>query len=201
MSPIKPITLKLSGKVIRNRLYRTPLSEYASTYDENNVEKCGKPLPHYAELYQGIDLLSPLPHCPARCEKLNNLKPELADGGAGLICTGNIPIHRDNLENYNNAVLDINNPWDPVEAFRPAVQATKSRGAIFLPQLQYPGRQVPEFLNANPKSASDVQLQPCLNKEYGRPAPLTKDEIKDLVRRYVWAAEVLAQAGADGIIV
>ena len=65
-SPIKPITLKLSGKVIKNRLYRTPLSEYASTYDETNVEQCGKPLPRYAELYQGIDLSLPLPHCPAR---------------------------------------------------------------------------------------------------------------------------------------
>ena len=49
----QPITLKLSGKVIKNRFYRTPLSEYASTYDENNVENCGKPLPRYTELYQG----------------------------------------------------------------------------------------------------------------------------------------------------
>ncbi|KAL4810634.1 hypothetical protein BDV18DRAFT_155247 [Aspergillus unguis] len=173
----QPITLKLSGKVIKNRMYRTPLSEYASTYDEDNVENSGKPLPRYAELYQ-----------------------ELADGGAGLICTGNIPIHRDNLENYNNAVLDINNPWDPVEAFAPAVKAAKSRGALFLPQLQFPGRQVPEFLNANPKSSSDQQLHPCLNKTYGKPSQLTKGEILDLVRRYVWASEVLDKAGADGII-
>lgn len=126
---------------------------------------------------------------------------ELADGGAGLICTGNIPIHRDNLENYNNAVLDPNNPWDPVAAFTPAAKAAKSRGAIFLPQLQFPGRQVPEFLNKNPKSSSDQQLEPCLNKTYGKPSPLTKAEIKDLISRYVWASEVLAEAGADGIIV
>ena len=52
-SSIQPITLKLSGKVIKNRMYRTPLSEYASTYDEENVENCGKPMPRYAELYQG----------------------------------------------------------------------------------------------------------------------------------------------------
>jgi 2,4-dienoyl-CoA reductase-like NADH-dependent reductase (Old Yellow Enzyme family) len=105
------------------------------------------------------------------------------------------------LENYNNAVLDINNPWDAVEAFRPACQAAKSRGAIFLPQLQFPGRQVPEFLNANPKSSSSEQLDPCLNKTYGKPSPLTRAEIKDLQNRYVWAAEVLFKAGADGIIV
>ena len=88
-----------------------------------------------------------------------------------------------------------------MEAFAPAVKAAKSRGAIFLPQLQFPGRQVPEFLNPNPKSSSDQQLEPCLNKTYGIPSPLTMEEIKDLVRRYVWASEILAKAGADGIIV
>lgn len=98
-------------------------------------------------------------------------------------------------------MLDINNPWDPVEAFRPAVQAAKSRGAVFLPQLQFPGRQVPEFLNPNPKSSADQQLGPCLNKTYGKPTPLTTEEIKDLVARYVWASEVLYKAGADGVIV
>jgi 2,4-dienoyl-CoA reductase-like NADH-dependent reductase (Old Yellow Enzyme family) len=60
---------------------------------------------------------------------------------------------------------------------------------------------VPEFLNPNPRSASDVQLQPCLNKTYGRPTALTVQEIAELTSRYVWAAEVLAKAGADGIIV
>jgi 2,4-dienoyl-CoA reductase-like NADH-dependent reductase (Old Yellow Enzyme family) len=129
------------------------------------------------------------------------LNLELANGGAGLICFGNIPIHRDNLENYNNAVLDINNPWDPVEAFAPAIRAAKSRGAICLPQLQFPGRQVPEFLNKNPRSASAEQLGPCLNKTYGKPVPLTKEDIQELIGRYVWAASALAQAGADGIIV
>lgn len=126
---------------------------------------------------------------------------ELADGGTGVICFGNIPVDRDNLENYHNAVLDPRNPWDPIAAFAPAIRAAKSRGAICLPQLQFPGRQVPEFLNPHPKSASGVQLQPGLNKTYGKPEALTRDEIKQLVNRFVWAAQVLDEAGADGIIV
>lgn len=126
---------------------------------------------------------------------------ELADGGAGLICFGDIPVDRNNLENYNNAVLDPRNAWDAVAAFAPAIRAAKSRGAICLPQLQFPGRQVPEFLNPNPRSSSNVQLEPCLKKTYGRPTPLSKLEIKELIGQYVWAADVLAKAGADGIIV
>lgn len=52
----QPITLRLSGKVIPNRLYRTPLSEYASTYDEDDIEKTGIPKPRYIELYQGTNV-------------------------------------------------------------------------------------------------------------------------------------------------
>jgi len=139
--------------------------------------------------------------CTQTSERGSLIISELADGGAGLICFGNIPIDRDNLENYNNAVLDPRNPWDPVAAFAPAIRAAKSRGALCLPQLQFPGRQVPEFLNPNPRSASDVQLKPCLNKTYGKPKPFSRKEVKELVERYVWAAEVLDKAGADGIIV
>ncbi|KAL2212456.1 NADH oxidase [Sarocladium strictum] len=173
----QPITLKLSGKTIPNRLFRTAFSEYGSTYDKNDIGATGKPLKKYVDLYQ-----------------------ELADGGAGLICFGNIPIDRENLENHQNAILDPRNPWDPVAAFKPAIQAAKSRGAICLPQLQFPGRQVPAFVNETPMSASDVQLRPCLNKAYGKPVPLTILGIQELIERFVWAAEVLAEAGADGII-
>jgi hypothetical protein len=49
----QPITLSLSGKVIPNRLYRTPLSEYASSYDETNIDNTGIPQDEYRVLYQG----------------------------------------------------------------------------------------------------------------------------------------------------
>jgi hypothetical protein len=51
--PTQPITLKLSGKVIPNRIYRTPLSEYGATYDKNDPEKTGIPLARYEETFQG----------------------------------------------------------------------------------------------------------------------------------------------------
>ncbi|KAH8888915.1 FMN-linked oxidoreductase, partial [Thozetella sp. PMI_491] len=159
-----------------NRLYRTALSEYASTYDKQDINNTGRPLPEYTELYQ-----------------------ELADGGAGLICFGNIPVDRTHLENYRNAVLDSRNPWDPIAAFAPAIRAAKSRGAICLPQLQFPGRQTAKNLNPRPKSSSDVQLQPSMNKIYAKPVPLEQEEIDELIDRFIWAADVLVKAGADGI--
>ncbi|KAL2871264.1 uncharacterized protein BJX67DRAFT_370052 [Aspergillus lucknowensis] len=177
MSSLSPVTLKLSGKVIPNRIYRTALSEYSGSYDENDVTNTGKPLPRYIELHQ-----------------------ELANGGAGLICFGNIPVHRDHLENFNNVVLDRDQPWDAVESFRPAILAAKSRGALCLPQLNFTGRQCPEFLNPNPVSSSDVKLHYCMDKSYGQPTPLSKAQIRDIIDRFVWAAETVVKAGADGII-
>ncbi len=88
-----------------------------------------------------------------------------------------------------------------MQYFAPAIAAAKSEGAICLPQLQHPGRQCPQFINEAPKSSSDVQLEPCMNKTFGRPNPLSREEIQDVVGRFVWAAEVLAKAGADGVIV
>lgn len=137
--------------------------------------------------------------CPA--SQLTHCQTDIADGGAGIICTGNIPIHRDYLENAYNAVLDPSNTWNAVQAFTPAIRAAKSRGALLLAQLQFPGRQCPININPNPKAPSDIQLQPCFNKIYGKPTALTIEEIKDLQRRYVWAAQQLAKAGADGVIV
>ncbi|KAI5476511.1 NamA [Pseudohyphozyma bogoriensis] len=175
----QPITFPLTGKTAPNRIYRSPQSEYACTYYEEpeKRELCGVPTPELVKRYQG-----------------------LADGGAGLIVAGNIPIHRDFLENEENAVLDMNNPWDPVEPWKPAIQAAKSKGALFLAQLQFPGRQTPTFINPKPKSASTVQLPASMGKEYGKPEALTDAEIKDLITRFKWAAGKLAEAGADGVM-
>ena len=72
---------------------------------------------------------------------------------------------------------------------------------MFLAQLQHPGRQCPESLSRTPVSASDVQLHPCMDKTYAKPRALTVPEIKDIVEKYVWAADKLYEAGADGVIV
>jgi hypothetical protein len=45
--------LPLSGKVIGNRIYRTPLSEYSGNFDEKNIENTGKPLKRYVDIHQG----------------------------------------------------------------------------------------------------------------------------------------------------
>ncbi|KAL2871276.1 uncharacterized protein BJX67DRAFT_377876 [Aspergillus lucknowensis] len=174
----QPITLKLSGKIIPNRLYRSALSEYLGTFDSDNIEANGKPLPEYANFHKA-----------------------LADGDVGLICFGNIPVHRDYLQGPKNVILDASQVWEPVQALAPAIEAAKSKGGICLPQITFPGRQIPEHLNSTPLSSSDVQLSPCLGMTYGKPTPLSREGIQDLVKRFAWAAKTLADAGADGAVI
>jgi 2,4-dienoyl-CoA reductase-like NADH-dependent reductase (Old Yellow Enzyme family) len=125
---------------------------------------------------------------------------EFAEGGVGVICSGNIPIDRDYLEKEGNAILDRRNSWDAVEAFRPCVAAAKSRKALFLAQPQHPGRQCPASISLSPVSASNVQLQPCMNKTYAKHRSLTCQEIKSIAERDARAAETSYEAGADGIV-
>ena len=128
-----------------------------------------------------------------------DIRAEFAKGGAGIICSGNIPIDRGFLERQGIAILDRRNPWDAVEAFRPCIAAAKSRGSIFLAQLQHPGRQCPQTLSRTPVSASDVQLHPCMDKTYAKTRALTVQEIKDIVTSYVWAAACLCDGVTFGM--
>jgi 2,4-dienoyl-CoA reductase-like NADH-dependent reductase (Old Yellow Enzyme family) len=48
-------------------------------------------------------------------------------------------------------------------------------------------------------SSSDVHAPDLGGMHFGKPRPLTVDEIHDVVRRFAYAAKVLYNAGADGI--
>ena len=54
-------------------------------------------------------------------------------------------------------------------------------------------------INEHPLSASDVQCNPSMGMEFGKPRPMILEEIKDLQDRFAYAAKVLYDAGADGI--
>lgn len=71
--------------------------------------------------------------------------------------SGNIPIHRDHLEAAGNAIIDKDNTWDAVEAFKPAISAAKAHGSLCIGQLTHAGRQTASDIQKHPVSASDTQ--------------------------------------------
>ena len=70
-----------------------------------------------------------------------------------------------------------------LEAFARVAKAAKAHGSLAIVQVSHSGRQVSELVNPNPVSASDVQLGPAMGMTFGKPTPLTKEGIKDIVNK------------------
>ncbi|KAH9819696.1 hypothetical protein DFH28DRAFT_33952 [Melampsora americana] len=170
----KPVTFK-GGLSAPNRVLKSAMTERLCTYSETDLGERGKPTPEYLRLY-----------------KL------WGEGQIGIIVLGNIPIHRENLEAKGNAIIDRDSPWDPVEAFKPVVAAAKAHGSLVIGQLTHGGRQTATEVNPNPVSSSETKCPDNFGMSFSKARALTVEEIKDLVDRWAYGAEVLYKAGAHG---
>src|SRR5246500_5003638 len=77
-------------------------------------------------------------HLPSA--ELLRLYKAWADGGAGLIITGNVMIDRRAMTGPGGVVLE---DTSQLEAFRNWARIGRSKGAHFWMQINHPGRQVP----------------------------------------------------------
>lgn len=178
MTPVQVLSRSIQfkgGLKAPNRTLKSAMTERLCTYDETDLGARGKPTPEYVELYK-----------------------VWGEGQIGVIVLGNIPIHRENLEAKGNAIIDKDSPWDPVEAFKPAIAAAKAHGSLVIGQLTHGGRQTPIEMNPNPVSASESQCPSAFGMTFAKARELTVEEIHDLIDRWAYGAEVLYKAGADG---
>ncbi|GAA5902151.1 hypothetical protein JCM6882_006714 [Rhodosporidiobolus microsporus] len=170
-----PITFPRCGKTAPTRTLKSAMTERLCTYDQENLDERGKPTEEYRKLYE-----------------------TWGEGQVGVIVLGNIPVDRKGLEAKGNAIIDAKSPWDPVAAFKPAIAAAKAHGSLVIGQLTHGGRQVSEEVDPHPVSSSDVQNPPMMGMTFGKPRPLTVEEIDSLVVAWGHAAKTLHEAGADG---
>ncbi len=121
-----------------------------------------------------------------------------SDGGAGMLLSGNIIIDKDHLERPGNVVIDREPDADMAARLKSWAQAATRNGNHFWAQISHGGRQTQKLVNPNPKSSSDVTLA-LPGGQFGKPTPLTKDEIADLVQRWAVAAKACQDAGFTGV--
>lgn len=189
-------TLRLpSGAVMSNRLVKAPLEEMLSTFGG------GKPNDRVFRLYR-----------------------TWADGGWGMIITGNVSVDR----RFIGAMFDVVCPQreDPAftEAFTKYARATKGfdvddeRGdhapadgsrPLAVVQLVHCGRQSMRGAGRWPwtptQAPSPIPLctggKPSLMDSimFGTPKEMTTDDIHHLIARFVQAAVLMEKAGFDGI--
>ena len=125
-----------------------------------------------------------------------NLYQRWAEGGSGLVITGNIMIDRKALGEIGNIVFQhgINDPslkkW--------AEAGTKNNTHLWC-QINHPGRQSPKFISPQPVAPSAVSLKPPMDKMFNTPKALTEEEILDLINKYVFAAKLAKDRGFSGV--
>jgi 2,4-dienoyl-CoA reductase-like NADH-dependent reductase (Old Yellow Enzyme family) len=131
-------------------------------------------------------------------EELEQLYGIWAQGGAGMLLSGNIQVDRDHLERPGNVV--IHGPPEPELAAMLADWARKTtRGGIhFWAQLSHGGRQTMKTVNPHPKAPSAVKLG-LPGGQFGEPVALTVEEIEDIRNRFAIAAEAVKTAGFTGV--
>ncbi|MEU9399678.1 NADH:flavin oxidoreductase/NADH oxidase family protein [Streptomyces sp. NPDC048242] len=120
-----------------------------------------------------------------------------AEGGAGLLITGNVMVHAEALTGPAGVVLDEAAPLEPFVEWARAGQA--GGGRIWM-QINHPGRQIGSDMPGVVWGPSAVGVD--LGKHsgrFGRPVAMTAEQIGETVTRYAVTAQRAEQAGFDGV--
>lgn len=114
-----------------------------------------------------------------------------ADGGAGLLVTGNVQVDRRFLERPGNVAWDGNGGFEELKAY---AQAGRRNGAHMWMQINHPGRQA--------GTGTETFVSPSENSKPGKEGKaraLEADEIENIVGRFADVAKVAQDAGFTGV--
>jgi 2,4-dienoyl-CoA reductase-like NADH-dependent reductase (Old Yellow Enzyme family) len=134
-------------------------------------------------------------HLPS--QELLRLYQAWADGGAGLILTGNVMIDRRALTGPGGIVLEDDRHLD---RFGEWARIGRSKGAHFWMQINHPGRQVPASLGQPTIAPSAVPLDlGALSRMFPVPKEMSEADIDDVVRRFARTALLAERTGFTGV--
>lgn len=162
--------LKLpNGATLKNRLAKAPLSEGLADDRNRSTEK-------HVTLYR-----------------------QWAEGGAGLVVTGNVQVDRRYLERPGNVVVDRDHAAvGEFAALQAYARAGSANGTHLWMQINHPGRQAPRRICAQPVAPSAVALN-LPETAYAPPRAMTQAEVEDIPRRFAYTAAVARQTGFTGV--
>jgi len=121
-----------------------------------------------------------------------------AEGGAGLLLTGNVQVDRRYLERAGNIVIDGPQDEGQLTALEMLAKAGTADDTHLWMQISHAGRQTPKLIAAEPVGPSDIPVA-LPGGRFGKPRALTGDEIRDVIGRFAFAAGVAQQTGFTGV--
>ena len=173
MEKIKSVTvnnpIKLNrGTEVKNRIVKAAMSESLGSVD-------GRPTKALTTLYK-----------------------RWAEGGAGLLITGNVMIDRRAFGEPNNVVIEDDADLPQLSEW---AQAATSNDTQCWVQLNHPGKQAPKGLNKETVSPSAVPFRQEMQNFFSTPRALENSEILDIIKRFGTAAKVVKDAGFSGVMI
>ena len=134
-------------------------------------------------------------HAPS--DDLLRMYQAWADGGAGLLLTGNVMVDGRGMTGPGGVVLEDDKNLD---RFKKWAQVSRSGGAQVWMQISHPGRQMMAELGQETWSASSVPLDMGnLSNKFSVPKEMTVADIAELQRRFVTTARLAEEAGFSGV--
>ena len=115
-------------------------------------------------------------------------------GGTGTLITGNVMIDRRFLERPGNVAIEDR---DGLDSLRRWAAAGTAAGNQLWMQISHPGRQCARLSARRPLAPSKVQLK--LLGNFGRPVPMTEQDIQDALERFARAGGIAREAGFTGV--
>ena len=155
-----------NGTTIKNRFFKSAMSEGMGTRDF-------QPKKNIATLYK-----------------------RWAEGGTGLIITGNVMVDPKGTAEPGNIVFDKNSN---MEILKDWAKQGQQHGAKVMVQINHPGKQVPKTIAKETVAPSAVPLGNGLNKLFSTPRALTTSEVEELVQKFITSAKVAKEAGFSGV--
>ena len=127
---------------------------------------------------------------------LAHLYGRWAKGGIGLSMTGNIMVDRTALGEPGNVVLDEKSD---LSQFKKWAKAGTQNNTHLWPQLNHPGKQVPDFLSKEPVAPSAIGLEDGLAANFKLPKALSEIEIREIINKFALSARLSKEVGFSGV--
>ena len=130
-------------------------------------------------------------------DRLHQLYRSWAEGGVGLVLTGNVMVAPDALTGPGGVVLQAQTDIEPF--IRWAEAGKPEDGQIWM-QINHPGRQVYAAMGEIALSPSDKAVDMGnLSKMFAQPRAMTEQEIEVLIERFVATSKQAESAGFTGV--
>lgn len=127
-------------------------------------------------------------------DRIVTLYRRWAQGGYGLLITGNIMVDRAHLGEPGNIAIEDDRALPQLTAW---AKAAHDGGAVILAQLNHPGRQS-NLLNFGHQPVAPSAV-PLAMPGAATPRELTSAEVEEIIERFATAAAICEEAGFDGV--